>query len=297
MSAAIAQDGVVLWARGFGSADILSRQPATPDTVYHLASLTKPFAASVLLQLVHEGQLDLDSPVSGYGVQLESPGVIRVRHLLAHTSEGTPGETYRYSGGRFGELDKVLTGVTGQSFAAQVGQRILQPLGLTNTCPNPSIPNACRDAGRDRAEFQRRLAQGYGSDGITPVAYKRQFVMSAGLVSTVGDMVRFSAALDDGRLLFPVERRLAFTPAVTATGKQLPYGLGWFVQERRGVQLAWHYGWWVGNSSLIIKIPERKLTFVLLANSDGLSRKFDLGADNDVRRSPFARAFLDAYGL
>ena len=53
--------------------------------------------------------------------------------------------------------------------------------------------------------------------------------------------------------------------------------------------------WWVGDSSLIVWVPERRLTFVLLANSDGLSRKFDLGKDNDVRRSPFARTFLDIW--
>lgn len=98
-------------------------------------------------------------------------------------------------------------------------------------------------------------------------------------------------------MLRPDTVRLAFAPAVASSGKPLPYGLGWFVQQHRGVQLIWHYGWWVGDSSLIIKIPERKLTFILLANSDGLSRKFDLGQDNDVRRSPFARALLESVGL
>jgi CubicO group peptidase (beta-lactamase class C family) len=297
MSAAIAQDGVILWARGFGYADVEAHRPATPDTVYHLASLTKPFAAAVLLQLVHEGRLNLNAPVSEFGVQLQSEGVIRVKHLLSHTSEEVPGEAYRYSGTRFGQLDKVLTGLTGRSFATEVGRRILQPLALTNTCPNPHSPDACREAGRDAVEFEHRLAQGYGPDGVAPVEYKRHFVTAAGLVSTVGDMIRFSAALDDGRLL-PIEmQRIAYTPAVTSTGKSLPYGIGWFVQECRGVQVLWHYGWWVGDSSLIVKIPDRKLTFVLLANSDGLSRKFDLGRDNNVQRSPFARAFLEAFGL
>ena len=91
MSAAIAKDGTVTWARGFGYADVASRKSSTPETVYHLASLTKPFASTVLLQLVQEGRLDLDSPVSEFGIQLKSKGVIRVRHLMTHTSEGTPG--------------------------------------------------------------------------------------------------------------------------------------------------------------------------------------------------------------
>jgi CubicO group peptidase (beta-lactamase class C family) len=297
MSAAVARDGAVLWARGFGEANVAAHRRATPDTVYHLASLTKPFAAMVLLQLVQEGRLSLDAPVSDYGIELKSQGVIRVRHLLTHTFEEIPGETYRYNGTRFGALDKVLTGVTGNSFATEVGQRILEPLGLTNTCPNPHSRASCVEARRDAVAFQRRLAQGYDAATLGPVDYKRHFVTAAGLVSTVGDMVRFSAAVDDGRLLGPEMHRLMFTPASTSSGKTHPYGIGWFVQNRRGTQLVWHYGWWVGDSALMIKVPERKLSFVLLANSDGLSRKFDLGKDNNVRRSPFARAFLDAYGL
>lgn len=76
-----------------------------------------------------------------------------------------------------------------------------------------------------------------------------------------------------------------FSRALAADGRNFPYGLGWFVQDRNGVCMLWHYGWWVGSSSIIIKVPERRLTFVLLANSDMLSRKFDLGRDEDVLRS------------
>jgi CubicO group peptidase (beta-lactamase class C family) len=269
----------------------------TPDTVFHLASLTKPFAAVVLLQLVERGQLDLDAPVEQFGVALKADGVIRVRHLLTHTSEGTPGEVFRYSGNRFAELDKVLTGVTGRSFATLVTERVLTPLALTNTSPNPYNAAACADAGR-------------GSGGVSPAlrAWLRLRRRDArrlpavlrdcrGLVSTVSDVLSFSMALDSGQLLRPATRTLAFTPARSSRGAVLPYGLGWFVQSRRGVQLVWHYGWDRANASLIIKAPERGLTFVLLGNSEALSRKFDLGKDEDVTRSPFAKAFLEAIGL
>jgi len=297
MSAAIAQGGEIIWSRGFGYADVAAGKRATPDTVFHLASLTKPFAAVVLLQLVEEGRLDLDAPVTNYGIHLKSQGIIRVKHLLTHTSEGIPGETYRYNGDRFGQLDKVVTRVTGHSFAAELSRRVLEPLELTNTCPNPESIESCRVARRDPDSFRLRLAQGYNPDGITPVEYKKHFVTAAGLISNIGDLARFSAALDSDALLRPDTRSLGFTPATATSGKQLPYGLGWFVQEQRGLQIFWHYGWWVGDSSLIVKIPERRLTFILLANSDGLSRKFDLGTDNNVRRSPFARAFLKSLDL
>ena len=115
-SAAIVKDQKVLWARGFGYADVENKIPATEHTPYHLASLTKTFASTILMQLVQEGKVKLDDPVSKYGITLESPGVITVRHLFSHTSEGNPGEQYRYNGNRFAELDKVVQRASGKSF-------------------------------------------------------------------------------------------------------------------------------------------------------------------------------------
>lgn len=297
MAAGVARNGQIVWMKGFGYGDLEARQPVTPDTVFHLASLTKPFAAVVLLQLVESGQLDLDAPVASFGIDLKADGVIRVRHLLTHTSEGVPGDVYRYSGNRFAELDKVLRGVTQKSFAQLVGERVLTPLELTNTSPNPLNPDACKAAGRDADVFLKRSARGYAFDGKTPVEYPKHFVTAAGLVSTVGDLLRFSVALDDDRLLRPETRQMAFSPARSSKGKTLPYGLGWFIQERNGVKLIWHYGWDRANSTLIVKVPERDTTFVLLGNSEALSRKFDLGRDEEVTRSPFAREFLRSIGL
>jgi CubicO group peptidase (beta-lactamase class C family) len=297
MVAGVAQDGRIVWEKGFGFADLTNRIAATPEHVFHLASLTKPFAAVVLLQLMEAGQLDLEAPVEQYGITLKAEGPIRVRHLLTHTSEGVPGAKYRYSGNRFAALDKVLLGVTNRRFAQLVAERVLEPLALANTAPNPYDREACAAAGRDPEVFLLRSVRGYAFDGLTPVAYSKHFATAAGLVSTVGDMLRFSVALDEGRLLRPETRALAFTPARSNGGKPLPYGLGWFVQTRRGKKLVWHYGWDRAKSSLIIKVPERKLTFVLLGNSEALSRKFDLGKDEEVTRSPFAREFLRAFGL
>src|ERR1044072_4420638 len=112
-SAAIVKDQKVIWAKGFGYADVENQTPATEHTAYHLASLTKTFASTILMQLVQEGKIKLDDPVSKYGITLESNGVIRVRHLFSHTSEGNPGEHYSYNGNRYAELDKVIEKATG----------------------------------------------------------------------------------------------------------------------------------------------------------------------------------------
>src|SRR5690349_1852276 len=135
-SAAIVKDQKVIWAKGFGYADVDNKIPATEHTAYHLASLTKTFASTILMQLVQEGKIKLDDPVSKYGITLESNGVIRVRHLLSHTSEGNPGEQYRYNGNRFSELDKVIQKATGKSFGELLIANILDPLGMNETAPN-----------------------------------------------------------------------------------------------------------------------------------------------------------------
>jgi len=82
-----------------------------------------------------------------------------------------------------------------------------------------------------------------------------------------------------------------FTPTVSNSGQDLPYGLGWFTQSYRGTRLIWHYGQWSPSiSSLFFKIPEEGLTLIVLANTDGLSRPFQLG-DGNIMTSLVALTF------
>ena len=435
LSAAVVKDQKVLWAKGFGYADLERQIPATEHTPYHLASLTKTFASTVLMRLVQDGKVGLDDPVSKYGINLESNGVIRVKHLLSHTSEGDPGERYSYSGNRFGELDKVVERASGKSFAELLIADILDPLGMSESAPNvapaahtrspgagdPRAEGEVRDAVADlvagynsgnvqqlerrvaaqrsgfhgeggplrdivnldelrgafksgvRLKFEMRdlevavygdaalttgffggtvtrpngrsnadgpwrasfvwnkqdgvwklvhshlsppnaalltdawrqrfeavsktLAQPYGlDDKFNPVKikYPTYFGTSAGLVASVLDMAKYDIAVDQNRFLTKETQRLAFTPFTSAKGEALPYGLGWFTQDYKGTRFVWHYGYWTGNSSLILKVPERNLTFIAMANTDNLSRPTDLGA-GDVLSSPVGLAFLQTF--
>jgi CubicO group peptidase (beta-lactamase class C family) len=293
MSAALSNGQRIVWARGFGYADVEQTIPATDTTAYHLASLTKTFASTIVMQLVDAGQLSLDAPVSGFGIVLSSPGVVRVKHLLTHTSEGVPGSTFVYNGDRFGLMDQVIQRASGESFGQRLARLVLDPLHLAHTAPNILDPTFSL-AGLDRVAFQRNLAQGYSSDGGTRLAYPNHFGTAAGLIASAGDVARYSMAIDRNEFLSAETQAEVFTPAVSIGGKTLPYGIGWFVQDIRGVRIQWHYGYWTGNSSLIIRVPDRQLAFVLLANSDGLSRNTALGA-GDLLSSPAARAFLDAF--
>ena len=299
MAAAMGHDGQIVWARGFGHANAESERPALPTTPFHLASLTKPFGATILMQLVEQGLVDLDDPVSQYGVNLSSTGTITVRHLLTHTSEGTPGARYAYNGNRFGHLDQVIESASHRTFEALLEEQILGPLGLADTAPNPRDQSAFAVTGMDRDAFTRRMASGYALQNglLSRLEHPEYFGVSAGLVASAQDMVRFSLAIDEGRFLAAETWERVFTPSVSNGGATLPYGLGWFILEDQGVTYQWHYGHWTTNSSLIVRVPEESLTFVMLANTPQLSAAYGLGGDNDVFRSDVARLFADTYVL
>jgi len=295
MGAAIAKDQSLVWTRGFGVADITANRRVSDATVFHLASLTKPIAATVILQLVDEGKVSLDDPVTKYGIVLPAQGPILVRHLLSHTSEGVPGTHYSYNGNRFGYLDSVIARADGRSTAEAIQARIIQRIGLSATAPNTGSPDFAV-TGKSKSEYLANVATGYTWSLKTFVStdYPTYFGAAAGLMSTASDYAAFSMALDRDALLEPETRALAFTPARDPNGQDFPYGLGWFSTLYKGERVIWHYGDWTANSSLIVKIPSRGLAFVLVANTEGLSSPFPLGA-GDLASSDFARAFLDAF--
>ena len=174
-SAAIVKDQKVIWAKGFGFADLENKIPATEHTPYHLASLTKTFGSTILMQLVQDGKVKLDDPVSKYGINLESEGVIRVRHLFSHTSEGNPGERYSYNGNRFAELDKVVQRASGKSFGELLIANILEPLGMDETAPNvPRIVHTKSPSADAAAEAEIKTAvmdivNGYNSGNVEQI--------------------------------------------------------------------------------------------------------------------------------
>ena len=315
---AVVADGEVAFARGYGWADVEGRRPVTAATPFRVASLTKPLAAAVLLRLVERGHLDLDRPfadyVAGYdrGCQLftspevlaEEPALrgltedwrceaerdrLTVRHYLTHTAQGEPGAVFRYNGFLYGQLFRVAEGVSEQPFADILRDDLFAPLGMDRTLPS--------QADSTRPDVLAALARPYrtGAGRAEPADWPRPLDANAGagVVSTVLDLARFDTALDGGAVLGPTSQEEAFTPARSSTtGERLPYGLGWFVQDHGGEPLVWHYGWQPGAySGLWLRVPERGLTLILLANGEGLSAPFRLG-EGDVMRSPFARAFL-----
>ena len=289
ISAVIAKNQSVVWSASLGTATV------TDTTVFHLASLTKPFASTVILQLVEEGKVSLDDPVANYGIVLTSPAPVLVRHLLSHTSEGVPGTRYAYNGDRFSLLDSVVRHAAGMAFAAALKERIVVPLGLRHTAPTPQSA-AFAESGLDKSTYLANVAPGYTwtNGAFVPTAYQTAFSTAAGLTASARDYAAFSMALDRDALLQPSTKTLAWTAVTGPNGEVFPYGLGWFVTDYKGVRVIWHYGYWTASSTLVIKVPTQDLTFVLLANTDGLSAPYPLAAGT-LDASPWARAFLETF--
>lgn len=294
MVAGIVKDGQVFWTKSYGYENLALQKPVTSATVFHLASLTKTFASTVIVQLAKENKVDLNAPVSNYGVTLSENGTVRVIHLLTHTSEGIPGSHYKYNGDRYSLLSNVIQSATGTTFHRQAKERIMQPLGLQNTAAS-DMKLAALD-GFDTIRLKQHTAQGYNSNGTQPVDYPKGFSTAAGMISNIDDMLKYAAAFDGNQLLTDDLKLKVFSAMISNDGKTLPYGLGWFVQQREGVEFNWHYGYWVGMSSLIIRVPAKNMTFVLMANSDMLSAPYPLGA-GDIWVSPYAKEFLKSFAL
>jgi CubicO group peptidase (beta-lactamase class C family) len=294
MAAGIIKDGQIIWTKSYGYENIESAKPVTNSTIFHLASLTKTFASVVIMQLVKENKIALNDPVSKYGVFLNEQDTVRIIHLLTHTSEGVPGTNYRYNGDRFSRLSDVIQSATGKTFAQLAVEKIMQPVGLQNTAPSNMLLAAMN--GFDTANLRKNTAQGYNSNGVDKVSYPTPFSTAAGLISNMNDMLKYASAYDATLLLSDDLKEKVFSPMISNSGKKLPYGLGWFIQDKEGVKLTWHYGYWVGMSSLIIKVPEEKLSFILLANSDMLSAPYPLG-NGDIWVSPYAKEFLKSFVL
>ena len=298
LAAAVAREGDIVWSRGFGLADAERGRPATDTTAFYLASVTKSVAAIILMQLAEKGLVDLDDPIRDYGVELEAEGVITVKHVFNHTSQGIPGTVFRYSGNRYIRLGDLMLQASGRTFAQLLTERVLQPLGLRHTAPDVQLLAEFYEAGLNRQEFLANVALPYELEGgrVVPSGRLVHFSPAAGLVSSVRDLASISIALDADRFLDPATKETMLSPTIEIHGPDRTYGLGWYVQMYEGVKLEWHYGLAIGHSSLLVRAPEQRLTFVALANTSRLTGAYDMGAADILETGP-GRLFVESFVL
>lgn len=301
MAAAIVGETDVVWERGFGRQDLDRAIPALPDTPFHIDGLGQTLTAALVLQCVEQGKLSLDDPIGNYDSGSPEPGAT-LRQLLSHASPGVAGDTFLYRPERLEPLRAAVRECTGDSFRETLGN-LFDRLAMKDSVPGadavtltppaegvPDEPTAQRYSG-----VLARLTASYqvpDPGRAIPVQHSAATVTTAGgVISTVRDLAQFDVALKQGLLLTPETLAVAWSTPPGAGPQGLPHGLGWFVQRYNGELVVWQFGVSEASSSFYISLPQRRLTMILLANSDGLVKPFVL-TPGDVLASPFARVFL-----
>jgi CubicO group peptidase (beta-lactamase class C family) len=294
VSIAIVQDGRLSRAKGYGLANVELAAPATANTVYQLASVTKQFTATAIMMLVEEGKLSVDDRITKLLPDLPTAWEpVTVRHLLNHTSgiksytstkdfdkvarkdfgqrelldlvaheslEFTPGEKWNYSNTGYFLLGMLIEKISGKPFGAFLDERIFKPLGMAHTRVN------------NLRAIVRNRAQGYTVDGPNLrngeyVSPTQPFAAGA-LLSTVTDLVKWDAALNSDRLLKrPTLEQMWKATALTG-GTSAPYGFGWQIETVNGHRCIAHGGGIDGFSTFIARYVDDGLTVVVLTNSD-----------------------------
>ncbi len=300
LSVAILQDRQIVWARAFGQRDVEASLPARVDTPYPVADLTQTFTAVMLLKCVEYGLVDLEWPIGTWAPAADGPGTT-LRQLLGHAAPPGSPTGYRYDPARFAALAAPIESCGGQPYRKLLAQHVLDRMSMLDSVPGRdtvTAPPELRDLFDEAkilqyADALARLAAPYRVDkrgrasrsDMPPAGINA----ADGLIASVYDLANFDSGLDE--LLLPETLAASFTNGV-ANNVPLPTGLGWFVQMHHGERLVWHYGLAPdAYSSLILKVPARRLTLIILANSDGLSGPFSL-EKGDVTGSLFAKTFL-----
>lgn len=295
LSAAIVQNRRLVWDNGFGYQDVERSVRATAITPYPIEDLSQTLASTLLLQrCLDAGRISLDDRVrrwiSGYPEDSTTIG-----QLLRHSS---PSGAFKYDTGRYSSVSTVVEQCAGLRYPRGITDEILDRLGMADSVPShdfSDIHSILTDSLLARySRTLQRLALPYRVDSSRrPVRseYKPQRVNgSTGVVSTARDLARFDIALSAGDLALTETLEMAWN-----TTGSLPTGLGWFVQRYNGEKVVWHFGLAKdAYSSLVLKVPARGLTLILLANSDGLSAPYSL-ENGDVTRSLFAQLFLKLF--
>jgi CubicO group peptidase (beta-lactamase class C family) len=320
----VIQGGQLVYAHGFGVKNLAhDHDPVTPRSLFHMASITKTFVATSIMQLVEAGKINLDAPVVQYlpyfRLADDRYPTITVRQMVTHTSgmpdvedyewdkpqydDGAleryvrsvsneklifaPGTDFRYSNMAFEVLGDLISKVSGESFDDYVQQQILTPLKMKDS----TLLIKKTSPGLMTWGHERDLSGHVFPSKVYP--YNRMHSPSSNLHSNVEDMARWALAnlnhgeLDGRRILKEQTYDIMWKPAhKLSDGRAV--GISWFLGEYRGQATVSHGGGDTGYATFLMLLPEKKMAVVLMANCDWLG---DAGAQ-------IAHAALDvALGL
>jgi len=302
VSVAVLHDGVIeKYATGVTS--IVTRQPMTTDTISQIGSISKVFATTVAMQLVDEGLLDLDVPITRYVPELpladaEARANLTMRHLLSHSGgfEGDrfldygrgddattlsmlamdtlkqwfqPGELFSYCNVAFYLAALVIERITGEIAEDIVQKRLFDPLKLESATyfAEDAItwPHAIGHYLRDREK---------GFEIARPYSFPRHVNLCGNIVATAEHLIRFAqmhindGELDGERILSAESARLMRTPYIDAGAEYRTYGQGWCIWDYPDFKTVEHGGATMGFRAHLTTIPEKGFAIATLTNAD-----------------------------
>lgn len=292
------QNGSTLYRAAYGLADVERGVPLRNGTVVEIGSVSKQFVAAALVLLEQDGKLDLDDPVSKYLPSVpdfrDLGGPITIRHLLQHTSGlrdqyglfelvgrsyGSVAHTnaevlelisrqrtlnfpvntrYLYSNSGYTLSALIVEQVSGQSLQDFTRARIFVPLDM----PRAQWRMDFRTIVPDRAFAYRFSPAGWQQDYPFSNLYG-----AGGLLTTVDEMLRWTAALHAGRVGNGTTRTTMATPAALSDGSRSEYGLGLMVREWRGVREIAHSGSTAGYRAYLAHYPDAGLSIAVQCNA------------------------------
>jgi CubicO group peptidase (beta-lactamase class C family) len=302
LAAAIVGDTNVLWDQPFGQQDLGNSLATRSDTPFHFDGLTQLVTASMVLRCVDQHRVDPDAPIGLY-TPSSADAASTVAQVLTHTS-GTRGNlTFSYNTARLDSLRFVIETCYAMTFR-QAFRATLERLGMMDSVPgpdaaSPTLATADLAPPTTAARYLNllgRLATPYSVNAQLSPTQSRYNVQTlgagTGLISNVLDFAKFDLAIRQHVLFSDDTLSIAWRNPLNSNGQLLPHGMGWFVQTYNGEPVVWQYGVDPdAASSLVVTLPNRNVTLILLANSDGLGKPSTLSA-GDVTVSPFARVFL-----
>ncbi len=295
VSMAVGVGDELVWAEGFGRADLEQEVAVTPRTRFRIGSASKALT-SVAVGMLHErGLLDLDAPVRSYLPDFPAKRwPITTRQLMGHvsgirhyrgdepysaghfTSVGEalavfsadtllfePGTRSSYSSYGWTLVSAVVERVAGRPFLEVMRDEVLDPLGMDETVPDDVFAVV---PGRTRFYLRGE------SDGS--LRHERYVDQSnkwaaGGFLSTPSDLVRFGFSMLDAELLAPETVELLWTPVQLDSGEEVPMGLGWRLAEIRGRAMIAAPGSSAGGQTSLILFPDERIVIALTSNVTG----------------------------
>jgi len=302
MAAAIIGSNDIVWERAFGQQDVEHNVLTLPSTPFRFDGLTQVFTATLVLKCAQEGKIAISDHLGDYDPASPDAG-LTIEQALSHTS-GAPGNlTFLYRPAALASLAAVIGRCEGP-FRSHLAQW-LRKTAMMESVPGADVVGLPQPIdGIDSASVARyadvlgRTAVPYtvNKAGLPSASRGADTLMPAsGLITTVRDFAKWDVALRRGDIISPLTLVGAWMLPSDRFAQALPHGLGWFVQMYQGEKIVWQFG--VSDnagSSIVMTVPGRNFSVVMVANSDGLVNPYAL-AKGDLSSSPFGRLLLGTF--